>query len=296
MKLLHALPPYNLFGIEEQDYGSAKVVALPVPYDSTVSYGTGTRHGPHAIIEASRSMELYSEALGWTPSSAGVYTTEELEPDMGSPERTVARIAREAELIISDGKMPLVLGGEHTVALGPMNALKKLGRKFSVLHFDAHSDSRDEFMGTKYSHACVMARARELADRCYSIGVRSISEEDAKDKSRSKDTLYMKDMQGMGADEIAKRACAGLGDDIYITIDLDVLDPAEMPSVGTPEPAGMRYAELTAIIGKVLERKKLLGFDITELSPIPGLAAPNYLAAKLAYHVIGCALKGQEKT
>lgn len=287
MKLLHALPPYNLFGIEEQDYGKAKVVAIPVPYDSTVSYGTGTRNGPHAIIEASRSMELYSEDLGWNPSEAGIYTTEELEPDMGSPERTVARIAREAEIVLEAGKMPLILGGEHTVALGPMQALKKLGREFSVLHFDAHSDSRNEFMGTKYSHACVMARARELAAKCYSAGVRSISEEDS--KKYGADILYMKDMRSMDAQEAAMAIGANLGKDIYLTIDLDVLDPSEMPSVGTPEPGGLRYSELAEMISKTLEGRRLLGFDITELSPIPGLAASNYLAAKLAYHVIGCA-------
>ena len=279
------MAPYNLFGLEDQSYDSAKVVAVPVPYDSTTSYKAGARNGPMAIIEASRAVELYSEELGRKPSEASIFTTEELEPDVGSPERTVRRIEREIELIVADGKMPLLIGGEHTVALGAIGALAKAGKAFSVVHFDAHADSRQEFMGSKYSHACVAARARELARGVYSIGVRSTDEESA--KLHSKDTLYMKDMRGMDAKTIADRIAARTEKSVYMTIDLDVLDPSEMPSVGTPEPDGMRFRQLVDVIAMLLRKKELLGFDVTELSPIPGQHAPNYLAAKLIYLIIG---------
>ena len=291
MKLLHGMAPYNLFGLEDQSYDSAKVVAIPVPYDSTTSYRAGAREGPRAIISASRAIELYSEELGWNPSKIGIFTTEELEPDIGSPERTVKRIAREAGLVLADGKMPLILGGEHTVALGAIEALAETNRDFSVVHFDAHADSRQEFMGSKFSHACVAARARELANRVYSVGVRSIDEESA--SKHAKDILYMKDMRRLNSSALARRIAANTSKDVYITIDLDVLDPSEMPSVGTPEPDGMRFRQLVDVIALLLKSKRLLGLDVTELSPLPGNTAPDYLAAKLIYLVIGNAFIGE---
>ncbi len=289
MHVLNSNPPYNLFGLEDQDYSKAKVAVLPVPYDSTVSYGAGARNGPEAIIRASRHIELYNEELGFNPSEHGIYTLEELEPDVSGPEAMVKRISKETSIIIEDGKMPLLLGGEHTIALGAIDALSKLGKEFSVLHFDAHSDSREEFMGSKYSHACVMARARELCSSTYSVGVRSIDREGA--EKYSDKILYMKDMRSMGIDGIVKDIGKHIGRDVYITIDLDVLDPSEMPSVGTPEPAGMDFYTLTSVLSKVLINKNLVGADISELAPIPQLAAPDYLAAKLAYLLVGYSIK-----
>lgn len=284
MQILNATAPHNLFGLEGQEYSKSKFVAIPVPYDSTVSYGTGARHGPNAIIEASRHMELYDERLGNDPSKAGIFTTEEIEPDVDSPAKTVARIEKEVGIVMDGGKVPIILGGEHTVALGGIFAAASRHRDLSVLHFDAHSDSRDSFMGSRYSHACIMARAREKVKSCLSVGVRSIDSESA--KKYGKDMLFMKDISGMGLKKLASSISERLGDKVYVTIDLDVLDPSEMPSVGTPEPDGMKYSELVAILGQLLKGKTLVGFDICELAPIPFLKAPDYLAAKLAYKLV----------
>lgn len=285
MKILNAMPPYNLFGLEDQDYKGAKIVAVPVPYDSTTSFHAGARNGPQAIIEASRYLELYSEELGADISrKAKVFTTEELAPDYSSPESMVKRIAKEVAIICGDSKVPLLLGGEHTVSLGAISALSSMHKDFSVLHFDAHSDSRQEFMGTRYSHVCVMARARELCKSCYSVGVRSIDEESAR---RYKDILYRKDMHGKSVSQLSALIARNTKKNVYLSIDLDVLDPSEMPSVGTPEPDGLSYYELKELLASVLKGKNVLGMDFVELAPIPGFVAPDYLAAKLIYLTVG---------
>jgi agmatinase len=285
MKLLHQLPPYNLFGIEDQDFDSAKVVAIPVPYDSTTSYKSGSRDGPHAIIEASRNIELYDEEYKREITDIGIYTTDEMQPSVNSPEETINWLEKECSLVIEAGKIPVIIGGEHSLAIANIRAIAKHSNDFSVIHFDAHSDYRDEYMGSRYSHACIMARAKEACKSCYSVGVRSIDAESA--KKYSDDILYMKDMRDLSAKEIASMISKRTKKNIYITIDMDVLDNGEMPSVGTPEPNGIRFAELDAILKNLLMEKRLVGADFCELAPIPGLIAPNFLAAKLIFRALG---------
>ncbi len=290
MKLLHQMPPYNLFGIFDQDYGSAKVAVLPVPYDSATTYKSGAREGPHAVIDASRNIELFNEELGADVSKeVGIYTLDELEPSIDSPGETVNRVAKEAGIVLNDGKMPLLIGGDHSIAMGAIRAVgDKYGKDaFSVIHFDAHSDSRDEYMGSKYCHACVMARARESCSSCMSVGVRSTDEDGF---SRFKDeTIYRKDMHGKTPSQVAADIYKRTRPKVYITIDVDVLDPSIMPSTGTPEPDGLGFYELASILKEVLAGKELLGLDFCELSPIGGLVAPNYTIAKLIYLTLGYA-------
>ncbi len=292
MKLLSAMPPYNLFGVENPDFKDAKIAVLPIPYDSTVTYKSGAREGPHAIIDASRNMELYSEELKGDTTSLGIYTLEELAPSSNSPEETVNMIQKEVSNILDAGKVPLVLGGEHTVAIGSIRAVAEREKNMSVLHFDAHSDHRDSYMFSRYNHACVMARAREACPSCFSVGIRSIDQEGA--EKYGKDILYRKDMHNMNLDKVIETILERTKENIYLTIDLDVLDPREMPSVGTPEPDGLGFYELTYILKGVLAKRKLLGMDLNELCPIPGMIAPNYLAAKLAYLTLGYAFLNRE--
>ncbi len=287
MKLLNPMPPYTLFGVDNPEYSEARIAVLPVPYDSTTSYKAGARDGPHAIIDASRNMELYSEELGTDISSIGIYTLDELMPNINSAEEMVRSISAEVSNMLESGKVPLTLGGEHTVAVGPISAMGKTRKDFTVLHFDAHSDSRDTYMGSKYSHACIMSRAREITGSGYSVGVRSTDEDGA--KRYSGDILFRRDMHNMERREIVENILEHTREKIYITIDVDVLDPGEMPSTGTPEPDGLSFHELTSILKGVLARRELLGLDFTELSPIGGIVAPNFLVAKLAYMTLGYA-------
>lgn len=285
MQPLNSLPKYNLFGVEEIDYKKARVVVLPIPYDSTVTYRSGTREGPRAIIEASRNMEWYSCELGEDISRVGVYTMDEMAPDFSSPKNMVGQIAKEVEMILKDKKVPLILGGEHTLTIGAAQALSSIGKKISVIQFDAHSDTRDEMFNTKYMHATAMSRTRELCKDLVSIGIRSM--EGDKSGAKNHTTYLMGDVHQKGIEKIAKEVSKITTDEVYITIDLDVLDPGEMPSVGTPEPDGMRFKEIVRFMELLSKEKKLVGLDIVELCPIPGMSAPNYLAAKLAYLTIG---------
>ncbi len=285
MQPLNTLPKYNLFGLEEIEYEKAKVVVMPIPYDSTMSYQTGSRNGPRAIIAASRNMELYSYEIGADISEIGIYTTDELAPDFSSPENMIKRISKEVSLIIESNKIPILLGGEHTITIGALDAFKKSGKEISIVQLDAHTDSRDNLFGSKYMHATVMARAAEMFNNIVHVGIRSIDQEYA--KTCNKERVFFADSLHENLDDVIKKVNKLTTKEIYLTIDLDVLDPSIMPSVGTPEPNGLSFAEATKFIKGISKEKNLVGFDIVELNPIPGIEAPNYTAAKLAYLTIG---------
>lgn len=293
MQPLNSLPKHNLFGIENQDYKKAKVVVLPIPYDSTVTYRSGTRDGPKAIIEASRNMELYSYELKADISTIGIYTMDEMAPDFSSPKGMVDHIAREVELILKDDKVPLILGGEHTITIGAAKAVKEVyGKKVSFIQFDAHSDTRDEMFNSRYMHATAMARTKEMCKNLVSIGIRSMEGPQKKGDKNHK-IFFMNELHEHGIEQIAEEVSSLTSDEIYITVDLDVLDPSEMPSVGTPEPDGLRFYQLIKFMEILSKSKKLVGLDIVELCPIPGLHSPDYIAAKLAYLTIGYFTRNQ---
>jgi len=283
---LNATPKYVLFG-SEASYEEAKVVALPIPYDSTSSYKSGSREGPRAIINASRFIEPFSYELGFDISKrVPVYTMEELMPDFGSPERMIERIKKEVSLIVEDKKVPLLIGGEHTIALGSLQALKEKNANITVVQFDAHSDTYEELNTTKYSHGSIMARARELYSSVFQVGIRSIDKRSFDIVDR-KALFFIDDVRREGADKVGSKINKACKENIYVTFDFDVLDPSEMPSVGTPEPNGLKFEEALAMFKEIAKGKNLVGADFTELTPISGLEAPNYLAAKLIYLFLG---------
>lgn len=299
MELLHSLPPYNFCGLDEKyaDFKNAKVVVLQVPYDSTASYGTGTRRGPHAIINASRNMELYDRELQASPFELGIHTLSELEPSMAGPEETVKRVKQAIADILDAGKLPFIFGGEHSITTGALRALAEkmaeksanLPKNFSVLQLDAHADMRDEFEGTKFSHACAMRRAREIAD-VVQAGIRSLSEEEADYiKEKKLKNVFFMPQDPNGFDAQIPKIVAALRDSVYISFDIDALDPSEVPSTGTPEPGGLKWWQALKLLRAVAEKKKIIGLDLVELAPIPGNSAPDYLAAMLAYKMIGYA-------
>jgi len=292
MKLLNSLPPFNFCGTEWPAFEKCKVVVLPVPYDSTTSYNPGARNGPHAIIQASRNMELYDEELGFSPADIGIYTLDELEPSMKSPEDQVARVEEAVGEILEEKKFPVTLGGEHSISLGAVRAVCESFEGVSVLHLDAHADCRDEYEGTKYSHACAARRFSELCP-VIQLGIRSLSAEEAEFLKGSEDvrTFFMKDIRKDGLELALERAIPELSDNVYISFDIDALDPGIMPATGTPEPGGFGWYEALEILRKVCEQKKVVGFDLVELSPIPGSPASDFLAAKLAYKFLGYEFK-----
>jgi agmatinase len=274
--------PFNFLGLGNQTYGKAKVVILPVPYSSTTYWKSGTKEGPRAIIEASRHIELYDHETKRDLSTVGIFTLEELEPSKASPEETIARVKKVILQILKDGKLPLMLGGEHSLANGAVQAFfERYGKNFSVLHIDAHTDSRYEFEGTKWHHGCVMRRVRELGISVTSVGIRSVSEEEANYFKKEKiSTIFY-------APEVpVEKILATLKEKVYITFDLDGLDPSIMPSTGTPEPGGITWYDALNLLRRLGEERKVIGADVVEHCPIPGLHAPDFLAAKLVYKML----------
>jgi agmatinase len=281
-------PPLNFASLDEADsaFERARVVVLPVPYDSTVTARAGARDGPRAIIEASADMELYDVGPGLEPWRHGIHTLPELAPHTGSPEAMIARIEEVAGELIDAGKFVVTLGGEHTVAVGPARAHAKRRPGLSVLALDAHSDLRDEYLDSRYNHACTLRRALDVA-RVTQVGLRSAPVEDAA-LIRAQGLAFFSpaELRARGPRAVVDE----LSDAVYVTIDLDCFDPSEMSAVGTPEPGGLHWDEVSALLAAVCAERRVVGFDVTELSPSLGPRSCAQLAAKLAYRLIGLAM------
>ena len=277
----------NFGGIEPEcaAYDGATFAVIPVPYDLTSTYQSGSRQGPAAILAASANMELYDEELQKVTYREGIFTAAPIEVDARGPDRMVGAIRQVVSEVLMDGKIPVLLGGEHSITLGAVQAVQAAFPNLTVLQLDAHADLRESYQGTPYSHACIARRIQELCP-LVQAGIRSMSEEEA---------VFMKEqsIKTFSADFILDepawidKICEHLTGDIYVTIDLDVLDPAFMPSTGTPEPGGVSWHDVLRLIREVSKKCRIRGFDVVELSPIPGHIAPDFLAAKLIYRIMG---------
>lgn len=270
------------------EYERARVVVLPVPYDSTVTARAGARDGPNAIIDNSEDMELFDIGLGFEPYLHGIYTSPSVAVTNETPEAMIKRIADVAREYVEDGKFLATLGGEHTIGVGSF--LAHLGRypDLSVLAIDAHADLRDEYQGSKYNHACSLRRMLDHVPVAQ-VGLRSASAEEAElIRERRLPFFSPRAFRALGND--LGPLLDSLGDHVYISIDLDGIDSGEMPAVGTPEPGGLSWDEVSRIMEVVAARKRIVGFDMTELCPDQGPKSCAYAAAKLAYRLIGLAL------
>ena len=284
MNLFNSEPPFNFLGFKKQNPKKSKVWILPVPFEATVFNLGGTKEGPKAIIDASRNIEFFDEDLKKDISKIGIFTLPFLSLTKNSPKEAVFQIQKATEKILENKKFPVILGGEHTLTLGVVLALKKFFKNdFSILQFDAHSDLRDEFEGTKYHHATFARRiVEDLKIKVCQVGIRAISKEEfefIKKENRVK-VFYKRNYE-------KKEILDFLSKKVYLTIDLDALDPSIMPAVGTPEPEGLFFENILEIVKEIAKEKEILGFDVVELSPIPGFFAPNYLAAKLISKILG---------
>lgn len=266
---------------EAPDFASARFAVLPVPYEGTVTWLKGTAQGPDAILAASANMELYDIETGTEPWTHGIVTMAPV-PAALSPEKMVERIVEAAAPLYAAGKAVVGLGGEHSVTAGLVEAARRTHPQLSVLQLDAHADTRESYEGSPFNHACVMARVREHCD-IVQVGIRSMDAAEAGKIRRSR-IHYAHEIGDIA--ELAEAVLERLGDQVYITIDLDVLDPSEMPSTGTPEPGGLRYRQIVDLLREVCRWRQVVGFDIVELMPSDQNRAPDFLAARLAYQVM----------
>jgi agmatinase len=275
----------------QEEFSKAKAVVIPVPYDATTSYGSGTRFGPSAIIDASSQLELYDIEVGKNIcDEVPVHTLDELAINKGSPEKTLESVEKAVNLVAKEGKKPVVLGGEHSITAG---AVAGLGEKdFSVLQIDAHSDLRDSYEGTKCSHAAAMRRVREITKSTVQVGVRSMCDEEVEYIEKEKPAIFFADdlirnrrNDGLVAADL-KQITSGLKDKVYVTVDIDGFDPSLVPGTGTPEPGGLLWNDVLSIM-RAIKDKEILGFDVVEVMPAPPLRTSEFLAAKLTYKMMG---------
>ncbi len=284
----HFYFPFNFGALPHElaDYDKAEIVVLPVPYDGTTSYKPGTRDGPHAIIDASRFVEFYDEENGRNYSKIGICTLDELET-VDDAKETIDRVYEATKSIIADNKRFLMLGGEHSLTSGAVKAFREKYDNLSVLHIDAHADMADVNGESKWDHGCVARRVYEMCPVVLA-GIRSLSDEQAQFIEKEKIPVYWAHkIFTQEADAWMDEAISKLTETVYVTIDLDALDPSIMPSVGTPVPGGFQWFTLLKFLRKLSKAKKVVGFDLMELMPIAGQHAPNFTAAKLAYKLIG---------
>jgi len=266
------------------DFANARVVILPIPLDRTTSYVPGTRTGPHEILVASSHLELWDEETQTDVHSVGIFTLPEMEFPFSRMDEVVGEIRRVVAELLQRGKFPVILGGEHSITGPIVAAVATKHKNLSVLQVDAHADMRDVYMGTPHNHACAMRRVVECATLTQ-VGIRSLSPEEARAIPSLPTTVFY-DVDMRRQPDWMDRVVESLGETVYITIDVDGMDPAIMPATGTPEPGGLSWYELLGLLRKVIEKRNVVGCDIVELAPMPGHVAPNFLCAKLVYKIL----------
>jgi agmatinase len=295
--------PHSYLGLDEEssDFGRASVVIMPVPYEATTSFGGGTGAGPAAIIEASRYIELYDQELDAEPYEVGIATLPALSLTGAGPAEAVAELRSAYDRVLDAGpdKFVVMLGGEHSVSSAPILAwadrLQQEGRRLTVLQFDAHTDLRPEYEGSPYSHAAVMHRVHDRVE-IVAVGIRAMTADEMRLVRRS-DNIHLflaDDIHGGDAwmDDVLSR----LGDDVYITFDVDGFDPSLVPATGTPEPGGLQWYPVLKLLRRVFAERMVHGVDVVELAPLPGLTAPDFLVAKLIYKMIGYRSAGRRQS
>jgi len=284
--------PPTTFAAVPEDYArfeQARVVILPVPYESTGSGRAGCREGPRAIIEASEEMELYDLDLECEPYRVGIHTLAEVMPHTGDPQAMVERIEGVVGELLDGGKFVVTLGGEHTLTVGAVRAQRRRVANLSVLALDAHADLRQEYLGTPYNHACVLRRLLDDGCPVLQVGLRSATRE-GHELIRERKLPFFSVSADRALADGPREVVSGLSEDVYVTIDLDVFDPSQMAAVGTPEPGGLLWDEVVGLLAAVAREKRIVGFDVTELAPRLGPFANAQLAARLIYHLIGLAV------
>jgi agmatinase len=261
--------------------GSSKIVILPVPFDATSTWGKGADKGPQAIIEASTNMEIYDIETDSEVHLLGIHTADPVVVN-DDPDEMVQAVYKEVKSHLKKNRFVVTVGGEHSVSIGAMKAHAEKFNDLTIVQIDAHADLRDEYMGSKNNHACVMARAKELAP-VVQIGIRSMSVEESFDIEQGRIFLArdINDNETWKYDMLST-----LSNNVYITFDLDALDPSIMPSTGTPEPGGLLWYQAIEILRRISEKSTIVGFDVSELAPSPDVKAPDFLASKLIYKLL----------
>ncbi len=287
--------PMNFGGIAEGEFSSfdkARILVWPISYEGTVSYGRGTGRGAAAIIDASRNMELYDEETDAEVYKLGIHTLEE-SPPLETPERMMSSLYNRAKELVDSGKFITMLGGEHSVSAPVIRTHAEKYSNLSVLQIDAHADLRDTYDGTPHSHASIMARVvKDMRIPSVQVGIRSISVDEARMlNSLPTRIFWAKDI--VGRDDWWDEAVDGLTEYVYLTIDIDGLDPSLVSATGTPEPGGLGWYETIGLIRTLARKRSIVGMDLTEYAFVEGQTASAFLCAKLIYKTLAYVFEKQ---
>ena len=299
MSAYETLLPDNFLGLDEEHsaYDTSAALILPIPYEGTVSYGQGTREGPRAIIHASQQVELYDRELDDEPAlTYGIHTLPALAPVVSGPEDMVKAVAACAEEHLRSGKLLVGIGGEHSISSGMARAVQAVHGDFVMVQIDAHSDLRDEYEGSPYSHASIARRVLDTGTTIVQFGIRSICREEMDVIRAERDRLrvfFAEDVHAGG--HLEELTGWVRGRTVFLTIDVDGLDPSLVPATGTPEPNGLLWQQVLDIVRTVAREATVVAIDCVELAPIPGQHASDFLVAKLIYKVIGLTLAAKEQ-
>ena len=285
----------NFGGIAEEEFSSfenSRIIVWPVSYEGTVSYGGGTGKGAMAVIDASRNMELYEEETDAEIYKLGIHTVPET-PSIDPPEQMMKALYDRAKELVSSGKFVTMIGGEHSVSAPVIRAHAEKYADISVLQIDAHADLRDTYDGTPHSHASIMARVvKDMQIPAVQVGIRSISVDEARVVDQLPTRIFWaKDI--VGRSDWWEDAVEGLTDNVYLTIDIDGLDPSLVSATGTPEPGGLGWYETIGLIRTLARKRNVVGMDLTEYSYVEGQNASAFLCAKLIYKTLGFVFENQ---
>lgn len=288
--------PMNFGGIDDERYSNfdtAEVLILPVSYEGTVSYGTGTGAGAMAIVDASRNMELYEEETDSEVYKVGIHTLPEFTA-RETPEVMMSELYGYTKKLLELNKFICMLGGEHSVSAPIIKAHNEKYGNLSVLQIDAHADLRDEYDGTPHSHASIMARVvKDLRIPSVQVGIRSISGDEARSLRDGLPTKIFWARDIAGKTDWIDDAVDSLTENVYLTIDIDGLDPSIVPTTGTPEPGGLGWYETLTLIRKLAEKRRVVGMDLVEYSYFENYDSPAFLCAKLVYKSLAYIFDGK---
>lgn len=284
--------PKNYGGLPKEfsGYEKSKIVVLPVPYDGTSTWIKGADKGPDAILEASANMEIYDIETDSVVCEKGIFTDKPVL-EKSSPEKMTIAVHKRISEHLSKEKFVVLLGGEHSVSFGAIKAHAEKFSGMSVLQLDAHADTRESYENSKYNHACVMARVREICP-IVQVGIRSMDEGE-KEKLNRENVFFAHQIMHENRKDWIRRVLSKLTRQVYITIDLDVFDSSLMPSTGTPEPGGLFWYDVTELLKRVSQEKEIVGFDVVELCPNKTNKAPDFLASKLVYTLLSYKYKNK---
>lgn len=272
----------------QSEYSSAKAVIIPFPLEKHVSYGEGAKHGPHAILRASHELNENDEQTGAPVYKCGIATLKSPHK-LSDTKKALETLSSTVEKVARDRKFPVILGGEHTITYGALMGICKNFQDVSVLHFDAHADLREQYRGSKFSHASALRLVMDNlpVKNLVQVGIRSVSEIDDELGMMKREKKRIKTFWGWQTPSAHAVADALKSKNVYITFDVDAFDMSIMPSTGTPEPGGLNWWQTIEILSAVFAKKHVVGADVVELAPIPNFNGPDFLVARLVYKMIG---------